>query len=48
MLSNQVAVIIDSGTHDATVRLLVSGGGLGRSDGRTLFDNVSTFRVFRT
>ena len=43
-----MAVIIGSGTHDAAARLLVSGRALGRSGGRALFDNVSTFRVFRT
>ena len=47
-MSNQVAVIIGSGTHDAAVRCFVSSGGLGRSDSRAMFDNVSTFRVFRT
>ena len=34
--------------HDAAAQFITPGGGLGRSAGRTRFENVSSFRVFRT
>ena len=44
----KAAGIIRRSTHDAAAQALVPGGGLGRSVGRTRFENVSSFRVCRT
>ena len=44
----EAAGIIRRSTHDAAAQALVPGGGLGRSVGRTRFENVSSFRVCRT
>ena len=44
----ETAVIVHRNTHDAAAQLLAPGDGLGRSAGRTRFENVSSIRVFRT
>ena len=44
----EAAAIIRRSLHDAAAQVLVPGGGLGRSVGRTRFENVSSFRVCGT
>ena len=44
----ETAEIMRRSTHDAAAQVLSPGCGFGRSAGRTRFENVSSFRVFRT